>query len=310
MRVKLLFTGGGGAGNEALYRLWGDQYELHFADADVDAIAPLIPQARRHVIPMASAEDFASTVAALCRSIGIEILIPGVDEELPALAALSQETLNFKVLLPELDYVATMLDKQAMVDALNDKGLPAPRTLPLANSADLGFPCFAKPRSGRGSRGVRVIDNLTQALALESLETDAFIAQDLLAGQEYTVMMAADMKGRLGAVVPVRVDIKRGITLRAETEFHAGIIDACSAIHVALPARGCYNIQLMLGADGTVLPFEINPRISTTFCLAVAAGIDPIRIFVDGADDTLMPFIEGLKLSRAWFNHFQAMADA
>ena len=64
--MKLLFTGGGGAGNEALYRLLGDRYEAHFADADVAAIAQSIPVERRHAIPMANVDDFTCAVAALC----------------------------------------------------------------------------------------------------------------------------------------------------------------------------------------------------------------------------------------------------
>ena len=39
--MRLLFTGGGGAGNEAIFRFLGDQYELYFADAVLEQIAPL-----------------------------------------------------------------------------------------------------------------------------------------------------------------------------------------------------------------------------------------------------------------------------
>jgi carbamoyl-phosphate synthase large subunit len=40
---RILFTGGGGAGSEALWRLLHGKHELYFADARPEAIAPVIP---------------------------------------------------------------------------------------------------------------------------------------------------------------------------------------------------------------------------------------------------------------------------
>ena len=61
---------------------------------------------------------------------------------------------------------------------------------------------------------------------------------------------------------------------------NSDVVRGCELIHKANPTKGCYNIQLILTSDGTVMPFEINPRISTTYCLTVASGIDPIDIFL------------------------------
>ena len=41
---KILFTGGGGTGNEAIYRLLSSKYEVNFADADLKAISNSIPK--------------------------------------------------------------------------------------------------------------------------------------------------------------------------------------------------------------------------------------------------------------------------
>lgn len=84
--IKVLFTGGGGAGSEALFRLLGDKYEVHFGDADVVAIDPMIPEDRRHELPWASDPMFVDKMSDLCRRLNIDLLIPGVDEELLSLA--------------------------------------------------------------------------------------------------------------------------------------------------------------------------------------------------------------------------------
>lgn len=307
--MRLLFTGGGGAGNEALFRLLGPRHQCHFADADPAAIDPGIPADRRHAIPMAADPGFAAALAGLCRALAIDLLAPGVDEELvhlPEVMRLAPGTLG---LCPPADYVDLMLDKLAMARALERASLPAPRTATLDGAADIGFPLLAKPRRGRGSRGVRVLTCPAEAAAYRTLAgvgDGDLLAQELLTGQEYTVMMVADRTRALRAVVPVRVAVKRGITLRAETDAHPAVVGACTAIHAAFPTTGCYNIQLMLESSGRAVPFEINPRLSTTACLGIAAGVDPFALFVGDGADGLAGYQVGLGLSRHWVNHMSS----
>lgn len=309
--IKVLFTGGGGAGNEALWRLLGHRYTLHFGDADPIAIDPCIPEDRRHQLPWASDSDFVGKMADLCRRLGIDLLVPGVDEELLALARNSNVLAPTRLLLPHADYVETMLDKLHMVMSLSEKKIPVPLSRTLADDLKgFRFPCISKPRSGRGSRDVRVLNSIADAMSLNSTLGNAaekMLVQDKVEGVEYTVQMVADAKRRLCAIVPVRVGIKRGITIRAETEAEPRVIAACHAIHQAIPTEGCYNIQLMLTTGGNVLPFEINPRISTTLCLVVAAGIDPVSIFLEHVrNDGILPFVSGVQLRRHWTNHFSS----
>lgn len=305
--TKVLFTGGGGAGNEALWRLLGERYEIHLGDADADAMDPLVPAARRHTLPWANDPGFADEMARLCAKLGIDVLVPGVDEELKSLAAASGLFGSTSILLPGLDYVTTMIDKWSMVGALKGKGLPVPATRLLSEGpGTLPFPCIAKPRQGRGSRDVRVLGSAIEAANLREaagVAADRTLLQRLAEGIEYTVQMMADSQARLHAVVPVRVVIKRGITLRAVTEHNPVVVAACRAIHEALPAAGCYNVQLMLTPAGEVLPFEINPRVSTTLCLCVAAGLDPVAIW-QAREPRQETFRAGLQLRRHWTNHF------
>lgn len=307
--IKVLFTGGGGAGNEALWRLLGHRYILHFGDADPITIDPGIPEERCHQLPWASDPDFVGKMAELCRRLGIDLLVPGVDEELLALARNADKLTPTRLLLPHADYVETMLNKLSMIRALSEKNIPVPFSLALTDDLKgLRFPCISKPRSSRGSRDVRVLNSSAEVAALclaLGNTAEKMLVQDKIEGTEYTVQMVADAEGCLRAVVPVRVSVKRGITLRAETDTESQVIAVCRKIHQAIPASGCYNIQLMLTAEGKALPFEINPRISTTLCLVVAAGIDPVSIFLEHVEnDGFLPFFAGIQLRRHWTNHF------
>ena len=81
------------------------------------------------------------------------------------------------------------------------------------------------------------------------------VAQEMLY-EEYTVSVIADTFKRLHSVIPIKVGIKRGITIRAEVDFNEKVINACAKIHESLPTSSTYNIQLMLLDDGSVMPFE------------------------------------------------------
>lgn len=301
--VRILFTGGGGAGNEAIWRRFGQDHGLYFADADVEAIDPLIPRERRLSIPFASDPAFAETVLSLCGDMKIDLLVPGVDEELSALAARRGEG-GLRILLPQKDFVDLMLDKLVASYAIRAAGLSAPETRPLADYDEISFPLIAKPRSGRGSRGVAKLshpDQVQAYLTLQEATADCFIAQAVCPGQEYTVFVAADERARLRAVIPVRVDSKKGITITAMVEHQPAILDYAVRFQEHFGATGIYNIQCMLTPEGQVLPFEVNPRISTTFCLAVSTGFDPFAM-EDSSEGALFVPTISMHLRRHWKN--------
>ncbi len=310
-KPRLLFTGGGGAGTEALARLLAANYDVFFADADPAAKPHTVADERWLQIPLATVPEFAGEIAELCRRMQIRLLIPTVDEELLPIARLPKP-LGFDVLLPPERFLARHLDKLASNQFLHQAGLPAPQTV-AADQGRLDFPCIVKPRSGRGSRNVATVFSEAELQAQITLARQApgdFVVQELVTGDEYTVMVAADRNGELRAIVPVLVERKRGITLRAVTLYDRGVIGACRAIHAADPVPGCYNIQLIKAADGSAKPFEINPRISTTACLGLAAGVDFIGIFlasqetINRTDEGLVSFRNGVGLKRSWHNEF------
>jgi carbamoyl-phosphate synthase large subunit len=302
--TKVLFTGGGGAGNEAIWRLLKDKYDLYFADADAKSINPIIPEEKRLWIPLASNESYISYVIGLAKGLNIDLIIPGVDEELPQLAFYSP----IELLLPDAEYIETMSDKLNMIRTLKYKNILVPFTQVLSTRPiRINYPCIVKPRHGRGSRDVRIMNNQREVNGLRfglGDEADNYIIQEKIEGVEYTVQMVANAQGTLQAIVPVRVDIKCGVTIRAETDDNPIVIEACKKIHEAVPTKGCYNIQLISTGD-KVYPFEINPRISTTFCMTLAAGIDPIMIYGSFLKlaDGLLPFNK-IKLQRHWTNYF------
>jgi carbamoyl-phosphate synthase large subunit len=227
------------------------------------------------------------------------VLVPGVDEELLPIAR-ARESFSCKVLLPSVEFIETHTDKLASMRWLAEAGIPRPFTVAGPFIPAAPFPCIVKPRRGRGSRDVHRCDTVEELRARLALR-EGLIVQEYLHGQEYTVTCVADQAKRLRAVVPVKVGLKRGVTLRGETDHDEAVIALCVAIHKADPFSGIVNIQCIKAEDGTVKPFEINPRISTTTCLAMAAGVDVIGLALE---DGLAPFRK-VSMKRSWHTEME-----
>ena len=93
---RLLFTGGGGAGTEALLRLLSPSYEVFFADADLGAKHFSLADYQWYQIPFANEPEFSNEIVNLCHQLQIDLLIPTVDEELLPIAKMSKN-FNFDV---------------------------------------------------------------------------------------------------------------------------------------------------------------------------------------------------------------------
>lgn len=305
----VMITGGGGAGCEAIFRLFSDRYELYFVDSDISKIDPVIPSSNRRQIPLATAIDFLPVLKKLCSDLEVSLLIPGVDEELLLISESAEQWGATQIMLPHSSYVRSMTDKLGMIKVLEAHDIKVPKTESLDNDiSQFDFPCIVKPREGRGSRGVFSVANRTELKAFrEKVGKDAItqVIQTQYFGTEYTVQMIANSSEELLCVVPVKISLKKGITISAEVDDNILVVNACKLIHQKVPCGGTYNIQLILTNDGEVYPFEINPRISTTFCLVIAAGVDPIDLFLNGKVEKLpYSYKNGTTLNRHWCNYF------
>ena len=306
----ILFTGGGGAGNEAIWRILNNTYNLYFADCDLNNIDSVIPSDRKIAIPKACDNNFISSVVETCNELEVDFLVPGVDEELLILQK-NNELFNCKVFIPDYLFIENMLDKYLCAKSIVSKGLLAPETYYVSDWKQLDFPMIIKPKSGRGSRGVMVINSEEELEAYKVFnklpETD-LIAQQLVKGQEFTVLVSANKNKELNCIVPIKVAQKKGITISATTEMNSFVIDYVRSFHKNFKTDCIYNLQCILTEDNKVYPFEVNPRISTTSCVVLAAGFDPFKMF-DSFNEEEFVLEDTFSLRRNWKNNITSINE-
>lgn len=129
-----------------------------------------------------------------------------------------------------------------------------------------------KPRGGSSSIGIRRIDSLTDMP--DPAELDHYVVQELLDGEEYTVNIFVDDRGRLVTAVPHRrIEVRGGEVSKGVTRRHPALEQAARTLVAALPGmQGALCFQAIVDVEGEARLFEINARFGGGFPLAHRAG--------------------------------------
>ena len=312
MSHKTVFlTGAGGAAVPGLIRILKSKgYRVLAGDMDPHAVG-LYTADQGFQLPQGDSQEFSEKLKELCQREKVDVLIPLVDEELLASAALGNKSLS--VLLPDTKFIELCLDKYKLMHAFEKSGIPFPKTkLASEDVNELKFPIVAKPRVGRGSRGVEVFQSLEQFNSYcRILPSPAdILIQEYIDGPEFTVSVCVWRDGKVQAVIPKEIIKKQGVTQLAVTRKSNVIEEVCIKIQEQLRADGPFNVQLRLDKQGVPFVFEINPRFSTSVSLTIASGFDELNYLVDRAlgvrSSQTIIWKEGVVLLRQTLDEFIA----
>ncbi|MFF4345019.1 ATP-grasp domain-containing protein [Kitasatospora sp. NPDC001540] len=291
---RVLVTGAGGPSGVGFLRALTGAAELYAADIDPNGTGLyLVPRAHRMLVPPGAAPGFADALLRLCRRYAVDVLVPTVDAELLPLASESARftAAGVRVLVPPAEAVADCLDKWRLARACAGAvHLPETRTLGPAGGADFpgGFPAVAKPRTGSGSRGVRLVDG--PAAPAELPRDHSYLLQELLPGTEYSVDVLTDGTGRVVAAVPrARDRTDSGIVIAGRVLDAPGLARLAEETVRTLGLRGVLNVQLREDRHGAPALLEVNPRPPGGLSLTRAAGVDMARWAVAGLLGTELP---------------------
>jgi carbamoyl-phosphate synthase large subunit len=314
--TSVLVTGAGGpAGIAVIRRLVALGHRVVAADCDRAAAGGALA----HVgitVPRADHPRFLEALLAIAAAHRVDALISTVAEELPALTAGVRGLSDAGVAtwFPTLESVDLCCDKAAFAERLTALGVAHPPTTDDASRLHrVPGPWIVKPRSGRGSRGVRALDDARDVVQALTADAD-LIVQTRLTGSEFTADALVSRDRRLLTVVPRwREETKAGISVKGSTfdseDVTTAVADALEATQLAGPA----NVQGFVGDDGAVTVVEINPRFSGGLPLTLAAGADVVSAYLTGIrhPDEELPtlwFTPGVRMSR-YFAETYSTAD-
>ena len=236
---------------------------FHFTDA-------------HEVIKRADDPLFADSILSIVDKWHPNVLVSTICEEYTKLWNMSSALTRrgCHMWLPSVTVTTTCLNKWIFANVLANAEIPHPDT---ALRADLiKGPWVIKPRFGRGSRGIRYVDDIS----LAKLDKDDII-QTQITGREFTADCLVGRDGVLHICAQRwRLETRGGISTKGETFDLPDITAACGNVLAAVGLTGVANVQGFVNNDGVTI-LECNPRFSGGLPLTVFAGANIPEAFVN-----------------------------
>ncbi len=295
MMTTILLTGAGGAGTIAIIKSLKKKFRIIAVDAFRFSVGLYLAD-KGYVVPPSDDPEYFNYIENIAKKEKVDIIIPLIDEELLLFKKYFSRKKGVKILLPNYNFIKLCLDKWALSQSLKKRNIECARTYLLNDFDNLPkniFPCIIKPRVGRGSRGFAYLKNkkdLNDYLRIAPNDKSSLIIQERLYGNEFTVSVAVSKHGKIIAVVPKEVIIKKGITQVGTTRDDKNIYDLAKKVQEVYKPNGPFNIQLIMSSK-TKSPkiFEINPRFSTTVALTIASGVNEVELLIKDILDQPYP---------------------
>lgn len=285
MRKKVLITGIGGdiaQGVATILRECRPEFRLVGVDLHAQHGGHLLVDAFE-TVPAAADPQYTAALGAVMEKHAVDIVIPMSEPELGALYARGDLPSGAVWVTAGSRVVAAGLDKYATVHALRGLGLPVPWTVPVGESAPLGYPCILKSRYGSGSRAVFKLFDEEDASYFSKRYPDA-VYQELLepAEREVTCAVYRNRDGDVRSLLMLR-RLTGGFTGWATVIKDEETENMCRRIAEGLDLRGSMNVQLRLTEHGPRV-FEINPRFSSTVLMRHRFGFSDVLWALDEAE--------------------------
>ena len=274
------------------------------------------------MVSRADSAEYSSEIEKICKLESIDFVVPTSEAEIKSfwrnkipqeLKAIGCQT----IILPE-SVVSVCLDKLETSKHLSSNGVKVPITLSLSEYVknplvSVGYPLVLKPRSGQGSKDLKVVRDSDQYIhylqSIDSADYEDFVVQQWL----------DDSHGEFTCCVYRFGSETRTVIFRRELGLDGGtkngvVVDDKKIDEYIRTVASCFdfeggiNIQLRIH-DGCPVLFEINPRFSSTLVFRHKLGFQDflweVMRLSDGVISSFYPVKPGVKFYRGFYEYFE-----
>jgi len=274
-RKRVLVTGVGGNVGQGIIR------NIRKCDYNIEVIGTNIIDfsAGNHLcdkfykVPYAYDEAFITTIQKIVAEEKIDLIIPSTDFEVFYLVK-HKEMLGTRLAASGPLAAEIYLDKYLSFQHHRKFNIPfADSILPSAYNGDFNE-FILKPRMGRGSRGIHI-----NPADWSQFSDEEYMIQQFSRGQEITTAFYVNLKGELHGLITLLRSLENGATSQCKVVFeHDHAITAILKEMIRhTDLRGAANLQSIVTEDGSVIPFEVNCRISGTNSIRSNFGFEDVK---------------------------------
>ncbi|MGG7036239.1 MAG: ATP-grasp domain-containing protein [Flavobacterium sp.] len=274
MEKTVLVTGiGGNVGQGILRNIISLNLPIRLIGTDIAGFTP-----GNHLcdvsykVPYSFDESYIPTLQNIIEKENVDLVIPSTDYEVYYLAA-NKEKFSAMILASEAKTAKTYLDKYETYQYLSLNNIPfAQSWLPEDYDFSAGE-IIAKPREGRGSRGILINPENPKSLP------KGYMVQPLVKGKEITTAVYVDKEGKLHGLFTMERALTNGTTTESRVvfDYDEKVLDIAQKMIDLGGLIGSFNIQSIVTDDNNIIPFEINCRISGTNSIRHNLGFQDVK---------------------------------
>jgi len=257
------------------------------------------------VIPQADEHSFLDRLFHIVKTYQVEVLMPSSGSDIYPYSENRKQLaeIGAEAIVSDRDKLEICRDKMLTFQTLSNKFL-LPFTTAESDKID-SFPVLAKPRFGKGSRGIVKIDDESDLKYIIS-KRDDMVFQEYLPGTEYTVDVLSDLDGKPIVAVPrIRMQTKAGISTKGRVLRDPALEMNCMKIAELVGIRGPCCMQMKESAEGKLKLIEINPRMGggTIFTSLAGANFPAMLLDMIEGRHVSVPLISEITVIR-YFEEF------
>ncbi len=293
-----------------------------------------------YVVPPASSETYINALLEICKKEKIDVLIPGISQELPKLQIAKKdfESVGTRVSIDDGKGLLIANDKIKLYEFMVENGFDVPK-FKIINSVDeffnackyVGYPnkgVCVKVKDGSGSRGIRIIDPKKSrfdifigekpnsfytsyedmySILKEKQNIPELMIMEYLPGIEYSVDLLADHGKVLYIVGRESNIINASIPQEATLVYSEKAYGISKSIVEALKLDGNVDLDFKFDSDNNPQLMEINPRLAATLSVIAAGGVNLLYLRIKQLLGEELPDVNigyGVKLKRRYHELF------
>lgn len=246
-------------------------------------------------------ERYISFLVDLIKEFNITHLNPLTDLEIDVINEYRDtfKAIGVKLCMPSAATLEVARDKYELVRTFEEGIIKVPPTAmtPVVeqSTVNFGVPAIAKPRGGRSSEGLMILNTLDELKRAYDLPN--YIIQQMIDGPVICVDYVRDRLGNDFACPRkelLRTKNGAGMTVEILPDFN--LYELASYIGKKIDVTGTINIEF-IEYNGDYYLIDINPRFSAGVAFTAAAGYDMVMAQINVADSLAIP--EPVNLKRA-----------
>ena len=294
-QIRVLVTGAGGdIGFNIIRCLKDTEYNLYLLGCDIDPYAIGRKEVEKFLkAPKALDEEkYFEFIENTVKKYNVRYIYPTTEAEIEFFDRNREyfDNCGAVVFINNSFIVNTFLDKYETVNFLKNNGLPYPATFLIENyNNQLNFPVLIKARKSWGGKGLLIINDSEELEFYKKRIANAIVQEYIgTEDEEYTVGVFSDGKNVYS------ICFRRYLGYGSLTKFAQLIHDneirgLVEKIADACQLEGSINVQFRKTTEGYV-PFEINPRISSTVYFRHYFGFQDVKWWLDLKENTQIEY--------------------